>query len=65
MHTLPLDCTAGACAVNFPRAPRLPSDLQALSSAGPDRWVVKVERAAQRERAAFIQSLISDSLAGL
>lgn len=64
MHTLPLDCTAGACAVALPRAPRLPSDLSLLASAGPDRWVEKLERAARRERSTYIHTLISDSLAG-
>lgn len=47
--------------LTVPRAPKLPSDLEALRTMGPDSWVGKIERAAQRERVAYIQSLIVDA----
>lgn len=59
-----LDPTAGALAISIPRAPRLPADLLALQSAGPDRWVAKIESAARRERTTYIHTLISDALTG-
>jgi len=64
VQTMKLDPTHGALPVSIPRAAKLPTDLAALQSAGPDRWVAKLHSAAGRERTAYIHSLISDALTG-